>query len=338
MSLGEIIDPFNDVNIPAKAGPNLLARFFEAKGCPVVRIEGVEWYQYSRFMMPAYLPHRVPTVTEEMARQVRRETGSPFVRWDSDFGKIPHGHWWYVLKRGPWSVESVKDKKKRWMIRQGEKKFTVRPLTYDEVVALCPEVVRQAVTRYKNPAAVETREIFENMVRAGRQVPGVLEYIGCFAGDQLVSYAENLIQDNAVWIEKIRQNPEFLPQYSSYGLMDGILDYYLNGHKMHYVLDGSRCIYHRTGFQDHLIRVFSFDRIYARLHIEYAGYFKVAVTLAYLFKKPIWKFTRKRPNGLMDMVGGILLQEYIRILSDPEKCLESNLLTLPETSFPASVE
>jgi hypothetical protein len=324
MFLGEM------ANLPAgaalgKEDRNLLAEFLEAKGCPVVRVEGAEWYQYSRFMMPAFLPHCCPPVTEEMARRVRQQTGAPFVRWDSDYGKMAHSHWWYVLKHGPWSVEAVKDKKKRWMIRQGQKNFTVRPLTYDEVVALCPEVARQAVTRYKNPAAVETRTIFENMVRAGCQVPGVLEYIGCFAGDQLVSYAENLIQNNAVWIEKIRQNPEFLDKYSSYGLMDGILEYYLNTQKMFYVLDGSRCIYHRTGFQDHLIRVFGFDRVFSRLHVEYAGYFKAAVALAYPFKKIIWNFSKKHPNGVIDMIGGILLQEYIQILSDPEKCVESTL-------------
>jgi hypothetical protein len=317
-----------------KPDRNTFAEFLKAKGCRVVRNEGVDWYQYSRFMMPAYLPHRCPAVTVDMARQVRRQTKSSFVRWDSDFGKIAHSHWWYVLKRGPWSVESVKDKKKRWMIRQGKTNFSVRPLDYDEVILSCPDVAHQAVTRYRNPAAVESRQMFETMVHAGRQVPGVLEYIGCFADDKLVSYAENLIQDNAVWIEKIRQNPEFLNQYSSYGLMDGILEYYLNQKKLLYVLDGSRCIYHRTGFQDHLIRVFGFDREFCRLNVAYARYFYAAVAAVYPLKRPIWKFSQKRHSTFWDIVSGILLQEYIHKMGDIEKSPVMSSMPSPDTSCP----
>ncbi len=298
---------------------NAYARFLAEKGCQVVQAGGMDWYRYNGFMMPAYLPYHCPPVTEEAARQAQRMSGAPFVRWDSDFGRAGETSWWYILKRGSWSVESVKDKKKRWMVRQGIKNFTVRPMSYEEVVEKCPAVAAAAVSRYKNAAKPETRETFEQRTEAGRKAPGVLEYIGCFSGETLVSYSENYIQGNAVWLETIRHDPAHLNNYSSYGLMNGILDHYLNERKMEYVLDGSRAIHHRTDFQDHLIRIFGFEKEYARLHVEYAWHFGAAVKMLYPLKSMFRKAAEKWVNPILEKVCGILLQEEIRMSCLPAK-------------------
>jgi len=179
---------------------NPYARFLAEKGHRVVQAGGLDWYQYNGFMMPAYLPYHCPRVTEEAAREAQRVSGAPFVRWDTDFGRSEETNWLYILKRGTWSVESIKDKKKRWMVRQGKKNFTVRSLSYEEAVEKCPAVAAAAVSRYKNAAKPETRETFEQRTAAGRKAPGVLEYIGCFSGETLVSYSENYIQGGAVWL------------------------------------------------------------------------------------------------------------------------------------------
>jgi hypothetical protein len=160
--------------------PNNYAKLLAAQGNYVINIDGVDWYHYSGFMMPAYLPHCVPAISEEIARKVLAESGNPFVRWDTQFGQIQNSEWWYILKKGLWSIDDVKDKKKRWMIRQGKKGFTVRPLTPEEAVKLCPQVALAATARYRGKAEIETREIMEKRVEASQKIPGVLEYLGCF--------------------------------------------------------------------------------------------------------------------------------------------------------------
>jgi hypothetical protein len=291
---------------------NTYVQLLKEQGNYVVTVEGIDWYEYSGFMIPAYLPHCCPVITQKVALEVLRESERPFVRWDTRFGQIENNEWWYVLKRRPWVIENVKDKKKRWMIKQGKKHFVVRPLTLDEVVSKCSKVAQLATKRYKGRTDVESQEVLEKRVQAAQKVPGVLEYIGCFHEDMLVSYSENYIQNNAVWLANMRHDPAFLNKYSSYGFLDGILDYYLNVKKMDYVLDGCRNIHHRTGFQDHLTKVFGFSKGYAILNVEYSSWFKMLVNMAYPFRGAVRFLCNKWVNSFLDNVGAVLKQEYIR--------------------------
>jgi hypothetical protein len=296
----------------AELRDNKYARFLKEQGNYIIQVHNTDWYDYQGFMLPAYLPHCCPAITQESALKVLRESGRPFARWDTRFAQVDKGEWWYVLRRGPWAVENVKDKKKRWMIRQGKKHFRVRPLTLNEVVSECPRVADLAARRYKGKAKVETRKILESRVGAAGNVQGVLEYIGCFYGDVLVSFSENYIQNNAVWLAVIRHDPAFLNRYSSYGLMDGILDYYLNKKKMDYVLDGCRSIHHRTHFQEHLMKVFGFSKKYAIINVAYSTNFQLLVNMAYPFRHIFWALLDKWTNSILDNVSAVLKQEYIR--------------------------
>jgi len=290
---------------------NNYALLLKEQGNYVLELDGVYWYEYQGFIMPAYLPHCQPKVSLETATRVLKISGRPFVRWDSDFNGVETSEWWYILKKGTWDIENVPDKKKRWMIKQGIKNFTTKPLTYEKVVKLCPDVASKAAERYKGRSIIETEDVLVKRTNAAKKVPGVLEYIGCFEGEKLVSFSENYIQDNAVWLAIIRHDPEYLKKYSSYGLMNGILEYYLNNKKFKYVLDGSRSIHHRTEFQEHLISVFGFTKEYAKLHIAYSGLFGILVNMAYPFRNFIWKLADKFHNSIFNNTSAVLKQEYI---------------------------
>lgn len=291
---------------------NSFALFLKEQGVYVLSVDGVDWYEYQGFMIPAYLPHCIPDISSDLARKVQTISGRPFVRWESQFNNVESASWWYVLKEGKWAMEEVKDKKKRWMIRQGRKNFTVRPLTYDQAKDLCYDVGQRALSRYEGEANVESKEELQMCVEAGAKFPGVLEYIGCFHDDLLVSYAENYIQGNAVWMAVIRNDPAFLKKYSSYGLMDGLLDYYLNEKKMRYVLDGNRSIHHRTEFQDHLEKIYGFSKHYVTLEIVYSKKLAAMVRIAYPVRGIVWALSKKWSNHFIDNVGSILRQEQCR--------------------------
>ena len=291
---------------------NTYAELLKEQGYNVIEEDSVFWFGYQGFMMPAYLPHRVPAISKETALKVLKKSSKPFVRWDENFNQITESQWWYIVKRGHWDIADVKDKKKRWMIRQGKKNFTVRPLTYDETVMLCPEVAQAAAARYKGKAEIETTEILAKRTEAAKKVPDVLEYLGCFHNEKLVSFSESYIQDNAVWLAIIRHNPKHLNKYSSYGFMDGILEYYLNEKKFDYVLDGSRSIHHKTQFQSHLIKVFGFTKEYANLNVVYSNLFGVMVKTAYPFRKVFEKISEKLDNNFITNISAVLKQEYIK--------------------------
>jgi hypothetical protein len=296
----------------SNTGTNPYAEILRAQGKYVITHEGVDWFEYSGFMLPAYLPHCCPPITAEMARKVVRISGRPFARWTSRFGEVANSEWWCVLRKEPWAIEDIKDRDKRYKIRKGKKNFIVRPLTSGEILNDCPRVTQLATARYKTKTKLETPDSFKKSVDASQKVPGVIEYIGCFHDNVLVSFSENYIQDNAVFMVSIRQDPVFLKDYSSYALIDGILEYYLNQKRFRYVLDGSRCIYHRTNFQELLMKIFGFQKEYALLNVVYSKKFTLGVRLAWPFRKVFWAIRRKWPNSFLDNVSAVLRQEAIR--------------------------
>lgn len=291
---------------------NTYKKILEAQGNYVINVEGVDWFEYQGFMMPAYLPHCVPEISENIAKQVLKISAKYLVRWDMKFNQIEESQWWYILKRGEWDINDIKDKKKRWMIRQGKENFKVRCLSFSEVVNSCPAVTKAAIARYEGKSGIETYGILKKRVDSANKVPGVLEYIGCFREGKLVSFCENYIQENAVWMSTIRHDPEYLNKYSSYGLMDGILNYYLNEKKFDYVLDGSRSVHHKTQFQEHLIKVFGFTREYANLNVVYSPLLGSLVKLTYPFRNFFWKLAEHSNNKILNNVSAVLKQEHIK--------------------------
>jgi hypothetical protein len=291
---------------------NSYAEFIKNVGILTITVNGTDWYNYRKFMVPAYLPHCVPLISRETAYEVLKKSGNLFVRWDENFSEMIDSQWWYILRKAPWDIADIKDKKKRWMVKRGEKAFNVRPLGFDEVIRFCPVTAKAAATRYKGQKDVETKEILESRVAAALKVPGVLEYLGCFYKGKMAAYAENYIQANAVWLAVIRYDPEYLSMYSSYGFLNGILNYYLNERKMSFVLDGCRSIHHKTNFQEHLIRVFGFTKEYARLNILYSPAFGKTVKCAYPFRNFFWKGSEYLNNSILDNVSAVLRQEQIR--------------------------
>lgn len=290
---------------------NTYAQLLKEQGNYVITVEGIDWYEYQGFMVPAYLPHCCPKITPEIARKVVEVSGKPFARWDSEFGKVRDSQWWYVIRKRTWSLEQCSGNT-RSKIRRGRKHLFARILTGGEVLRSGYNVCRKAEKRYEKTGFVLSRQTYEKKVQAAAEVDGVLEFFGVFSGEDLVGYSENYIQDNAVFWESIWYDPEFLPKYSSYVLIDAMLNYYLNDKKFAYVSDGSRSIYHKTGVQSFLINVFSFTKEYAILNVKYSKKFEIAVKLAYPFKNIVWALSNKWTSNTLSKAGAVLRQEHIR--------------------------
>jgi hypothetical protein len=311
--------------VKLKDSDNKLAHFLNEQGNYVINVAGVDWYDYSGFMVPAYLPHCCPVITRDLAVEVLRESKRPFARWSSRFGKVANSEWWCILKRGPWAIEDIKDRDKRYKIRKEKKNFIVRPLTSGEISGDCPRVTQLAASRYKTKTQLETPDSFKRSVDAYQKVPGVIEYIGCFHDNVLASFSENYIQDGAVFCNTIRHDPVFLKENSSYAIIDGMLNYYLNEMKFEYLSNGWRNLYHETEFHEHLISVFGYTKEYSLLNAVYHPAFAIGVKTAYAFRGAIWSLSRRWKNSTLDKVSGILRQEYIRRACESQRCLSDKL-------------
>jgi hypothetical protein len=281
------------------------------QGSYVVTVEHIDWYDYNGFMVPAYLPHNCPEITQELAVEVLRESGRPFVRWDSQLGQIPNSDWWYVIHKGPWSLERCSGNT-RSKIRRGRKQLYARVASPEEILRSGYAICKKAEKRYEKGGFVPSRETYERKVQAATKINGVLEFFGVFSKKNLVGYSENYIQDNAVFSESIWYDPEFLRKYSSYVLIDEMLHYYLDDKRVAYISDGCRSIYHRTAVQDYLINVFGFTKEYALLNVVYSSKFQLAIKLAYPFRGMVWSLCDKWTNITVDKIGAVLRQEYIQ--------------------------
>lgn len=291
---------------------NDYAEFLREAGYFVITANNIDWFQYHSFITPAYLPHRCPSISEDMAKEALMLSRRTFARWETKFGTTENSPWWYVLKRGNWNIEDITDKKKRRIIEQGRKNFSFRSLTLQEVLNGCPEIDRLATQRHKGKINVETSRFYQVRLKAAEKMPGILEYIGCFYGNKLVSFSESYISDNAVWLANIRHDPVFLEKYSNYGLMDWILNYYLNEKKMLYVLDGPRGLCHKPNFQDDLIRIFGFTREYVILNVVYSPKVAFFIAVLYPLRCFVCYLSDKCQCKFLNMVSAMLMQEHIR--------------------------
>jgi hypothetical protein len=290
---------------------NTYAMFLELRGFDVVHCDSIDWFVYQNFLMPAYFPHKVPQITNTQARLALKKTRCPFARWDSNFNEGKDMPWWYILKKGLWDINDVKDGKKRRRIRQGIKNFSVRVLNRAEIENLCWPVAQAAASRYKVSKNVEGKKDFDNILKTFDAFPDKIEFYGCFDNEKLVSFTENWLDGNAVWVYSIRHDPEYLKRYSSYALFNGLLTYYLNEKRSNYIFDGCRNIHHVTQIQDYLIKVFNFEKIDSKLNVEYSTWFKPFVHMAYPFSTAFSYAYKKTNSTFLLNVNAVLKQHDI---------------------------
>ncbi|MDI5934169.1 hypothetical protein [Halomonas kalidii] len=291
---------------------NAYAGFLAAAGHQVVQMEGVDWYAYQGFMMPAYLPHAVPEITAAQARRLLKVARRPFVRWTQGFGSTEPGPWWFVIRRGPYSLQQC-SANTRSKIRRGLKRLTVRRASLAEMREQGHAVCVKAAARYDNAgvSSVPHHDDLARRLEAAAAYPDVVEYYAAFQGERMVAFSENHLQTKAAFWENIWYEPESLCDYASYALTHAMLDDYLNARGFNYVTDGSRSIYHQTRVQHFFIDTFGFTHQFVRLHVAYAPVFGRLVGCAYPFRGRITERASAR-FPVLKKVGALLAQEDVR--------------------------
>jgi hypothetical protein len=290
---------------------NSYANFLESAGISIIEVDGVMWQNYKGILVPAYLPHCMPARLPETARKALSRSGAMIVRWSTEFDLGNNGEWWYVNRSGTYDRAGLSSNT-RSKISRGMKKLAVRKMLAAELEVAGYEVCKAAVKRYGRDEFLPTYFDFEKKISAASAHPECIEFWGVFYQEKLIGFSENHIQCEAVFMESIWYDPDYLGLYSSYSLMDAILNEYLNYRKFKYVSDGSRSIYHETGVHDFLIEKFGFRRAYSKLWLGYSPIFSAALALAKWMEPVITKIDDYFDSSVLKKTMAVLRQDKMR--------------------------
>jgi hypothetical protein len=172
-------------------------------------------------------------------------------------------------------------------------------------------VCEEAVATYGRSEFLPSRETFAARVEAAALYPSSMEFLGVFRDGNLLAFSENHLQDGGVFLESIWYEPSGLKDYSSYVLIDAILEEYIVRRGYRYVSDGSRSIYHETGVHDFLIDKFGFRRASAEMHLAYSPRLRWAMLLSRPLKALVASLAGRIQSSTLRKLGALLFQESL---------------------------
>lgn len=251
-------------------------------GYHFVKCRGLTWRDNQGGLFPLSPPPLFESMDLKEARQLMRDSGALFVRWESDFDRLPQGKWWHVIKDEGYDLADL-SANTRSKVRRGLKVYCCKPLTRDEVLSEGHDVYVKAFSRYATHERQFSRCEFE---KALRSLPKKTEFWGVREKDSglLVAFSENYVETDVCFYNTIWFDPDSLRKYSSYALFYEMSRYYLEGRSFRYVSDGARSLSHGTEIHDFLIAKFGFRKAYARLHVTYTPWLGVLVKAIYPFR------------------------------------------------------
>ena len=248
-------------------------------GTQIIESGGFYWQIYKGILLPAYLPHSVPEGIAESASHALKVSNGMLARWTENFGNAAESKWWFVIRDGAYNREQLSSNT-RSKLSRGSRRLEARPVSPEEMMVKGYQVCQAAVSRYAREEFLPSPKVFSARVKAASLYPSSMEFFGVFRGGDMVAFSENHVQDDGVFLESIWYDPAGLKDYSSYVLVDAILEEYLVHRRLRYVSDGSRSIYHETGVHDFLIQKFGFRRVHANMHVIYSPTLALAMRMS----------------------------------------------------------
>ncbi|QNI02378.1 hypothetical protein HXW73_05215 [Halomonas sp. SH5A2] len=270
----------------------------------------VTWRENQGGLFPLSPPFVLSDFKGFLARRIISENDCFFLRWESDFDQIIDGEWWHIIKDSYDELDSL-PKKTRYMVRKAAKSYEVKPLTLHEVIENAYPVYESAYRRYNTHEPMLTYKVFCNAIA---KLPKNTEFWGVFEKEsqRLVGFSENYIEKKTCFYLTMWLEPESMSNFSGYLLFHEMELHYLRDCEFKYVSDGARSISHDTNIHGFLLSKFNFRRAYAKLHVVYVPWLKVAVSVSYPFRKLVSKV----PFSPFRKASILLKQEEIRRASN----------------------
>lgn len=264
------------------------------------------WRDNQGALFPLSPPCMLKSCSDVDARSVLESHDKLFVRWESAFDQGHHTAWWHIIKDQAVTLSDLSSNT-RSKVRRGLKSFDCASISRDTVLSEAYEVYKSAFARYETHEKEFSRNEFLNAVKA---LPDQTEFWGVRdkVSGALVAFSENYVEAEVSFYNTIWFEPSALRKYSSYALFYEMNLHYLEERKFRYVSDGARSLSHDTQIHDFLESKFGFRKAYARLHVVYAPWLRVAVAVAF----PLRNLIEKVRLGPFKKASILLKQEEIR--------------------------
>ncbi len=225
---------------------------------------------------------------------------------------FPH-RWWHCVRTEPVSLETL-SAKGRYRVRKGLSNNVFRIATPDDISQSAPlllEVMKRSFADYPkvySPAAPTLSDV-ERLARiAAKELEDIWLVTNRESGE-LAGYAHCGVMDGCVAISSVKIDPRFLATEANAALAYTICRHYINESGYRYVIDGERNIRHLSKYQDFLVSVLGFRKVFCKLHVVYHPLVRPIVAVLYPFRG-IFK-AMDQTNRLIYNISCILRQEEI---------------------------
>jgi len=273
------------------------------QGINIYEAEQIAWYKYNHALIPISLIDLNIHINKGSVKDLLNKSKALFLRWSND-PSVTESQWWMIQCK--FYDKNNLSKKVRYGIRRGKEYCYVKSISSQHLAINGFSCYQNSFARYKGAKPLN-RDLFEAYYCSASEGFG-FEYWGVFSlNNDLIGYMQCIREEKGICTSVIKYDPNGLNLYSSYALLDSILDYYLNNQGV-IVSNGSRSIYHDTNIQNYLLK-FGFEKIYCHLNVEYSPLVKIIVNSLYPFRN---KLSKLPPISLFPKINSVLIQEQYR--------------------------
>ena len=243
-----------------------------------------DWKYYNHALIPNCAPHKMPNLEELKDKSIWKQDGKKalFARWITDWDCGYETDWWYIIREGDFSIETL-NKSSRKNINRSLKNIESRKIDPKDYIDDLWKVYKEAIVKYKNIDNYTNEKEFKLKCINSNENE---EYWGGFLKDtnKLVGYKICILYDEYVDMSVSKYSVFYLKSRVSDAMSYEVINYYLNIQNKKYILNGSRSINHETNVQDYYQEHFKFRKAYCNLHIKYNPIVYMAVKILYPFK------------------------------------------------------
>jgi len=279
--------------------------WLSSQGVPIYSAGGVEWGRYGEALLPVRdVPIPTGPTTEEAAR-LFRESGALLIRYaGSPYDCSQETESWYFVVCEECPPRATLSKKVRYELRRGFDRCRVERVTAQWLAEHAYECYLSACPRHRI-ARPDTKDVFARNLHA--RSTGPFERWAVFAGDRLAGFCNNLVDDRLVSHSSAMYDPSWLKERSAYVMVRSLMEEYV-GRRGLVLTNGMRAVLHDTNY-DHFLVKLGFRLQHCRLELIYRPWVRLAVNLAYPFRRMLSLLPDERLGG---RARGLLAMEEIR--------------------------
>ncbi|MFO7790642.1 MAG: hypothetical protein R6V32_08725 [Bacteroidales bacterium] len=272
-----------------------------------IDVNGILWKMYQGALISENPPHVDITLSDKEIKHLLHASSAWFIRWPSEWDKDKESLWWYVIKDAFGGLEELSGNT-RSKVRRSFKRQDFRKVDPEIISEQAYDVYCEAFNSYKTHLKPLSENDFKHYVLS--LDTEIWDFFAAFDKESnvMTAYSQNLVLNDAAEYKIIKLHPGYLRNYSSYGLIYRMNEYYLKEKELKYVNDGSRSIAHDTNIQDFLIKKMKFRKAYCRLNVRYRACLGFFIRLLYPFRKVF----RSGKISVFKKLSVLLKQEEIR--------------------------